>query len=240
MSFTLPAMAIIPAFAAICPKGGGGSSRLGMVNAILCASARFIEESLTEFPALSAHDAWGSQVSRRLVVLVALIVVAGCSGHFMFAEREPWRTTRKSRCLNSGAVKETPQRVRISAINGGRVRRGLSDQDFALGESGPLGYDDEPVRPPNSIPSGAMPQRWPIQSSPLPPPQADASQAAPPQYSQPQYGQPQYQRPQYPHRNTTSRNMASHNTVSPIWPAAIRWTDGRRTDVAQPPGIPEP
>src|ERR1700729_2749548 len=86
------------------------------------------------------------------VVLVALIVVAGCSGHFLFAEREPWRHDAEVACLNSGAVKETPQRVRISAING----PGMCGADYpirvsALGESGPLGYTDEAPVPPGAI-----------------------------------------------------------------------------------------
>jgi len=176
------------------------------------------------------------------VVLVALIVVAGCSGHFMFAEREPWRHDAEVACLNSGAVKETPQRVRISAING----PGVCGADFpikisALGESGPLGYDDEPVRPPNSIPSGAMPQRWPIQSSPLPPPQADASQAAPPQYSQPQYGQPQYQRPQYPQSQYNQPQYGQPQYGQPQYgqPQYAGPTAGAPMSL-RPPGIPEP
>ena len=50
-------------------------------------------------------------------VLVALIALAGCS-HYMFAEREPWRHDAEIACLNSGAVKESPTRVRISSISG--------------------------------------------------------------------------------------------------------------------------
>ena len=50
-------------------------------------------------------------------ILVALIALAGCS-HYMLAEREPWRHDAEIACLNSGAVKESPTRVRISAISG--------------------------------------------------------------------------------------------------------------------------
>src|ERR1700676_674511 len=50
-------------------------------------------------------------------VLVALIALAGCS-HFMLAERESWRHDAEIACLNSGAVKESPARVRISSISG--------------------------------------------------------------------------------------------------------------------------
>src|ERR1700733_14002222 len=107
------------------------------------------------------------------LVLVALIALAGCS-HYMLAERESWGHEAEATCLNSGAVKETPMRVRISAING----PGACGMDYplrvsALGESGPLGYDDEAVRPPGAIPDVAMPQRWPgtqnnaVPSSPI-------------------------------------------------------------------------
>jgi len=118
-------------------------------------------------------------------VVAALIALAGCS-HYLYAEREPWRHDAEVACLNSGAVKQTPERVRIAAISG----PGACGADFpirvsALGESAPLGYDDEPLRPPGSIPDGALPQRWPvIQSNALPPP------AQPPAAS-PQYGAPQ-------------------------------------------------
>ena len=83
------------------------------------------------------------------VVLAALIALAGCS-HYLFAEREPWRHEAEVACLNSGAVKEGPGRVRISAISG----PGVCGIDYplrvsALGDSAPLGYDDEPMRPPS-------------------------------------------------------------------------------------------
>jgi Extensin-like protein C-terminus len=86
------------------------------------------------------------------VVLVALIAVAGCS-HYFFAEREPWRHEAEVACLNSGAVRQSLATVRISAING----PGVCGMDYplrvsALGESAPLGYTDEPPRPPSLIP----------------------------------------------------------------------------------------
>ena len=125
-------------------------------------------------------------------VVAALIALAGCS-HYLFAEREPWRHDAEVACLNSGAVKESPERVRISAISG----PGICGADFplrvsALGDSAPLGYDDEPVRPPSAIPNAAMPQQWPvIQSNALPPlpsappPQYGAAPSAPPPYDAP-------------------------------------------------------
>jgi hypothetical protein len=124
------------------------------------------------------------------LVLVALIALAGCS-HYMLAERESWRHEAEATCLNSGAVKETPLRVRISAING----PGACGMDYpfrvsALGESGPLGYEDESLRPPGAIPGAAMPQHWPgaqtntlapsaIQSSTLPPVPGSVPQSYP-------------------------------------------------------------
>jgi hypothetical protein len=123
------------------------------------------------------------------LVLVALIALAGCS-HYLLAERESWRHEAEASCLGSGAVKETPERVRISAING----PGACGMDYplrvsALGESAPLGYDDEAIRPPGAIPDGTLPQHWPgapataVQSTALPPVPAGASPTYSP-YSQ--------------------------------------------------------
>jgi hypothetical protein len=140
-------------------------------------------------------------------VLAALAVVAGCS-HYMFAEREPWRHDAELACLNSGAVPDSPGRVRISAISG----PGICGMDFPikvteLGESAPLGYTDEPLRPPGAVPApypppqaaegreGDLPPQFStIQSAPLPPP-ADAT-PYPPQGQQP-YGAAPYEQPQY-------------------------------------------
>ena len=131
-------------------------------------------------------------------VMAALGALAGC-GHYWFGEREAWRREAEVACINSGVVKETPERVRISAING----PGICGADFplrvsALGDSAPLGYNDEPLRPPGNIPAGAMPPRWPVvQSNPLPPPAGPPqTRAAPPAASPaplrapPQVGQP--------------------------------------------------
>jgi hypothetical protein len=140
-------------------------------------------------------------------VLVALIALAGCS-HFMLAERESWRHDAEIACLNSGAVKESPTRVRISSISG----PGACGADYplrvsALGESGPLGYTDETPVPPGSIPNASMPQRWPVtqpsaapssgvSSQQLPPLQAGAPQSYPSQaYPQRPYSQQAYPPP---------------------------------------------
>ena len=95
------------------------------------------------------------------LLLIALIALAGCS-HYLFAEREPWRRDAEIACLNTGAVKETPQRVRISAISG----PGICGMDYplriaALGDSPPLAYDADPPRPPANIPTGALPRDVP-------------------------------------------------------------------------------
>ncbi len=117
----------------------------------------------------------------------------------MIAERPAWRHEAEATCLNSGIVEQTPGRVRISAING----PGMCGMDYPLkvselGESVPLSYTDQPILPPGSIPSGAMPERWPvIQSSPLPPPQSDPEDSEPPPGEPPQYGQAPY--PQSPY-----------------------------------------
>ena len=99
------------------------------------------------------------------VILSLLIAAAGCS-HFMFEERESWRHDAEIACLNSGAVKETPARVRLSAISG----PGVCGMDYpikvsALGDSSPLGYTDEPLRPPGAIADPRMPRHWPGQPS---------------------------------------------------------------------------
>jgi extensin-like protein len=115
------------------------------------------------------------------LIAAALIALAGCS-HYWIGEREPWRRDAEVACLNSGAARETPERVRISAING----PGICGMDFPLrvaklGAGAPLGYSDEPLRPPGAIPNAATPPRWPIAppgatpsppltAAPLPPP----------------------------------------------------------------------
>jgi hypothetical protein len=113
------------------------------------------------------------------LIVVALIALAGCS-HYMLAEREPWRHDAELACLNSGTVKESPTRVRISAIEG----PGACGADYplrvsTLGDSGPLGYTDDPVIPPGAIPNASMPQHWPA-APPNAPPAPVTSQQLPP------------------------------------------------------------
>ena len=134
-------------------------------------------------------------------VLVTLIALAGCS-HFMLAEREPWRHDAEVACLNSGAVKESPTRVRISSISG----PGACGADYplrvsALGESGPLGYTDEAPVPPGAIPNASMPRHWPVTQPSAAPSSSVSSQQLPPlQAPQPYPSQP-YPQQQYPQRS---------------------------------------
>jgi len=120
----------------------------------------------------------------------ALIALAGCGHNFYSGEREAWRGEAEVACLNSGAIKESPARVRISAITG----PGICGADYpirisALGETGPLGYSDEPVRPPAALSSGSAPQHWPVvQSSTLPP---NVASGPAPEYGPPPTAAPQ-------------------------------------------------
>lgn len=104
----------------------------------------------------------GFQRALPAAVVAVLIALAGCS-HYLSGEREAWRHDAEVACLNSGTVKEGPERVQISAISG----PGICGIDFplrvsALGTSGPLGYDDDAPRPPGSIPQGSLPSHWPV------------------------------------------------------------------------------
>lgn len=158
------------------------------------------------------------------LAVAALAALTGCSHSFYDGEREAWRRDAEISCLDSGAVRESPERVRISAING----PGMCGADFpirvsALGESAPLGYDDEPLRPPGEIPSSAMPQHWPVvQSNALPPPQS-----APSPYPPPQYGQP------------PAPSQGRPSPAVQLGPMQAAASPGRPLSL-YPPGAPEP
>src|ERR1700716_2827580 len=116
-----------------------------------------------------------------LVGSFVLISLAGCGrGFFQSAEREPWRAEAEVACLKSGAVKETPELVRIDPISGpGACGAQFPLKVAALGEgSASFGFADE-LRPPAS--TGTQP-RWPV--SPPPPPYSDQAPR------QPGYGAP--------------------------------------------------
>jgi hypothetical protein len=190
------------------------------------------------------------------LVLVALIALAGCS-HYLLAEREPWRHDAEASCLNSGAVKESPGRVRISAING----PGACGIDYplrisSLGESAPLSYDDEAVRPPGSIPTGSMPQTsmpqtsmpqtWPgaqspmaVQSNTLPPLQQGAPQSYP--ASQPYPAVQPYPAPQsYPPAQTYPGAQAQNGQPLSLDPPGLPPTGDNDDDIGIPGGPPNP
>jgi Extensin-like protein C-terminus len=187
------------------------------------------------------------------LALVALIALAGCS-HYLMAERESWRHEAEISCLNSGTVKETPERVRISPISG----PGACGMDYplrvsALGEGAPLGYDDETVRPPGSIPQSAMPQPWPsaqssapsraIQSSTLPPVQAAGtpSYSAYPQSGAPQSSPaPQPYAPQRSYPAVQSHPMAQAGQPLSLDPPGLPPTGDNDDDVGIPGGPPNP
>jgi hypothetical protein len=122
------------------------------------------------------------------LAFAGLLALAGCGHYFYSGEREAWRRDAEVSCLNTGAIKDGPQRARISAISG----PGMCGMDYpirvsALGDNAPLGYDEEPPRPPAAIPDAAMPQRWPLLPS-----RAAASPYGPPPYGPPPYAQPPY------------------------------------------------
>ena len=100
-----------------------------------------------------------------LVGSFVLVSLAGCGrGIFQSAEREPWRAEAEVACLKSGAVKESPELVRVDPISG----PGMCGAEFplkvsALGEgAASFGFADD-LRPPGTI--GNQP-RWPISPAP--------------------------------------------------------------------------
>src|SRR5262249_60379276 len=93
-----------------------------------------------------------------LVGSLVLVSLAGCGRGFFQAEREPWRAEAEIACLKSGAVKESPERVRVEPISG----PGMCGADYplkvaAFGEgSAAFGFSDD-LRPP--APIGNQPPR---------------------------------------------------------------------------------
>jgi hypothetical protein len=111
-----------------------------------------------------------------LVGSVVLVTLAGCGRGFFTAEREPWRREAEMACLKSGAVRETPNIVRVDPING----PGVCGAEYplkvvALETGSSYGFADE-MRPPGGIPTGQQP-RWPIR--PVAPAQAPLATPAP-------------------------------------------------------------
>ena len=116
----------------------GSACRAWLTSRCRNTGAGSIEQSLrnsSHCPRMTRGVRWYLVSS---LVLVALIALAGCS-HYLLAEREPWRHEAELSCLNSGAVKETPERVRISAIGGpGACGIDYPIRVSALGDNPPL------------------------------------------------------------------------------------------------------
>src|SRR3954469_25026713 len=87
-----------------------------------------------------------------LVASFVLVSLAGCGRGFQSAEREPWQAEAELACLKSGAVKESPELVRIDPISGpGACGAEFPLKVAALGEGGgTYGFADE-LRPPANI-----------------------------------------------------------------------------------------
>lgn len=131
-----------------------------------------------------------------LVGSFVLVSLAGCGrGFFQSAEREPWRAEAEVACLKSGAVKESPELVRIDPISG----PGVCGAEYplkvaALGENiASFGFADESLRPPGNI--GNQP-RWPIARAPAAaPPQGNYQGSYSGGYPNPAPRQPTYAAP---------------------------------------------
>ncbi len=109
------------------------------------------------------------------LMLGGLAVLAGCSAHNIFVQREQWRHDAEEQCLSAGAVRESAGLVRIKPITG----PGMCGADFplkvsVLAENTALGYDDE-FRPPANVPRGSSASpRWPVAARPPSGPAATA------------------------------------------------------------------
>src|SRR3954453_1299936 len=120
-----------------------------------------------------------------LVGSIVLVSLVGCGRGFMSAEREPWRAEAELACLKSGAVKESPELVRIDPISGpGACGAQFPLKVAALGEGiASFGFADD-LRPPSNI--GTAP-RWPVRPAPaVSTPQTYSDTAL----RQPNYGAP--------------------------------------------------
>jgi Extensin-like protein C-terminus len=170
------------------------------------------------------------------LIVVALSALAGCS-HYMLADREPWRHDAELSCLNAGAVKESPTRVRISSISG----PGACGMDYplrvsSLGDSGPLGYTDEPMTPPGAIPNATMPQHWPVAPPNAPPSTPVTSQQLPP------VSQPPVPRPYNPPQTYSPAPMQPYSPapMQPYSSPAASAAPAGRPMSLYPPGVMPP
>jgi len=164
---------------------------------------------------------------------VVLVVLSACGRNFFSAEREPWRREAEVACLKSGSVKEGPERVRVTPIEG----PGMCGADFplkvsALGESRMLSFSySDDLRPPGSIP-GAGPQRWPI-AEPRPAPASTSSgnyEPAPPT---------RYDGSAYPQPRAAAPLQIAPPQTAPSQPAPAAGRYGR-PPASLPPGTRRP
>jgi hypothetical protein len=104
--------------------------------------------------------------AKYIGVSLVLVLLDAC-GRTWFEERPAWRHDAEVACLKSGAVRDGAGVAQLRPIQG----PGMCGADFplkvtGLGETGPLGFADDP-RPP-----GAIPRYSPIPPEPPPPPPA--------------------------------------------------------------------
>jgi hypothetical protein len=187
-----------------------------------------------------------------LVGSVVLVSLAGCGRGFFQAEREPWRAEAEVACLKSGAVKESPELVRIDPISG----PGMCGAEFplkvaALGEaSGAFGFADDSLRPPASV--GNQP-RWPVSPAPPSPPPSQApyqqsypDTARPGGYSAPSNGPisltapgvaPQEDEIELPAEGTPGQPSYAG---APAYPPRERYSVPGSAPYSQPPAQPPP
>jgi hypothetical protein len=162
----------------------------------------------------------GALIIAGTVVAVAL---AGCKPSW-FESREPWRAEAEAQCLKSGAVKEGAGVALLRPISG----PGVCGADFplkvaALGEGAALGYTDEVVRPPGSVPVAQPAYPQTPRSYPQPYPSSAPVTLAP-----------------SPARasDTYSRGYESRPVVDPMSDSGGAYTPQRAHPRAQP--VPDP
>ena len=118
-------------------------------------------------------------ISLGAIAVAALIALAGCGHNFYGGEREAWRREAEVACITSGAVKESPSRVRISPISGPGIC-GATPTRYR--RSARAGRSATPTsrcfRRPGCRPPARAPQRWPVVQSPPTPVDAAPGPAA--------------------------------------------------------------
>jgi hypothetical protein len=163
--------------------------------------------------------------AKYIGVSLVLVLLDAC-GRTWFEERPAWRHDAEVACLKSGAVRDGAGVAQLRPIQG----PGMCGADFplkvtGLGETGPLGFADDP-RPP-----GAIPRYSPIPPEPPPPPPAPpygaqapygpAGSGAPMTITPPDLEQPVADRPDaYPGRPAYGGNPAQPPGVYPAAPSA--------------------